>query len=138
MINGNEYAWEDLELVMLGRPVIGLLGVEYSEEQVKTNIYGRGNKPVARTRGNKTFPGSITLLQSEVEALTAAAGQGKSLNDLPPFDITCAYAPKRGGAITTDVLRDVEFTAVPKAINQGDPNMTVQLPIIIGGIDYNQ
>lgn len=137
MINGNEYAFEDLEIVMLGRPVIGFAGIEYKEEQTKTNIYGRGNKPVARTRGNKVYSGSITLLQSEVEALTAAAGKGKSLNDLPRFDITVAYAPENGGLITTDVLRDCEFMDLTKALNQNDPNMTVTLPLIIGDIDYN-
>lgn len=137
MVNGNEYAWEDIGLVMLGRPLVGFRGIEYKEEQTKTNIYGRGNKPVARTRGNKVYSGSVTLLQSEVEALQAAAGEGKSLNDLPRFDITVAFAPKSGGAITTDVLRDCEFMDLTKAMNQNDPNMEVNLPIIIGSIDYN-
>ena len=137
MVNGNEYAWEDIEVVMLGRPVVGIRGIEYKEEQTKTNIYGRGNKPVARTKGNKTYSGSITLLQSEVEALQAAAGEGKSLNDLPRFYITVAYAPKSGGAITTDILRDCEFMDLTKAMNQNDPNMEVNLMLVIGSIDYN-
>jgi hypothetical protein len=137
MINGNEYSWEDLQVVMLGRPLLGITGIEYKEEQTKTNIYGRGNKPVARTRGNKTYSGSLVILQSEYEALQATAGEGKSLNDLPRFDITVAYAAASGGVITTDVLRNVEFTDLTKALNQGDANMNVSLPLIIGSIDYN-
>lgn len=137
MINGNEYAWENIEVVMLGRPVIGLTSIEYDAEQTKTNLYGRGNKPVSRTRGNKAYSGSLGVLQSELQALTAAAGSGKNILDLPPFDITVAYVDVLGGAIITDVLRDVEFTKLTKGMNQGDPNMTLQLPIIIGDIDEN-
>jgi len=47
-INGQEYAWEDVQIVMLGRPVIGVVEISYKTMREKKNIMGRGSRPVAR------------------------------------------------------------------------------------------
>jgi hypothetical protein len=134
----DEYAWVDVNVVMQGRVVAGLRAVTYTETQEKTNIYAKGNKPYARTRGNKEYEGSIGILQSELEALQRGAGDGKSINDIRPFDITIAYANEDGGDVVTDILKGVEFTEVSKSLSQNDPFMEIELPIIIGDIKYNQ
>lgn len=136
MFTSEEYSWSDIEMTMLGRVVIGFRKISYTEKQTKTNIYARGNKPVARTRGNKEYEGSVMLLQSEVESLQAELAAGKSLNDIGPFDITVSYAPASGN-IKTDILKACEFTEITKGMSQGDSNMEIELPIIIGDIDYN-
>jgi len=123
---------------MLGRPVIGATGVSYTETQEKTNVYARGVKPVARTRTNKEYEGEVQLLQSELEALQETAGKGNSINDIPPFDITVVYNGGDNGALKTDILKACEFNKVEKSIEQGDSNMEISLPIIIGDIKYNQ
>jgi hypothetical protein len=82
-------------------------------------------------RGNKSYEGQIVLLQSELEALKAAAGPGNDLTDIPPFDIVVAYIPRQGGTqIITDIIKHVEFTEVEKSINQGDKFMEVTLPFV--------
>lgn len=133
-----EFAWVDINVVMQGRIVTGLTGISYKETQLKTNIYAKGNKPYARTRGNIEYEGSIKLLQSELEALQRGAGIGRSINQIPPFDVTVSYAAEDGsGAVVTDTLKAVEFTEVEKGMDQNDPFMEIELPIIIGDIQYN-
>lgn len=122
---------------MLGRPVIGITSVMYKTTRGKTNVYGRGKKPVARVRGQEEYEASITLNQSEVEALQKSVGKGKKLSDIPPFDITVAFAPENSLQLTTDVLRFCEFTEVEKALNNQQDNMEVTLPLVVGDIDYN-
>lgn len=137
MFNSEEYSWADIEIVALGRPIVGARRIQYKESQEKVNIYGRGNKPVARSRGNKEYEGELGLLQSELEALQNAVSAGKSVLDIKPFDIVVSYVPEVGGSIRTDILKACEFTENEKGMDQGDTNMEIDLPLIIGDIQYN-
>lgn len=138
MFNSKEYSWANVEIVMLGRPVIGIRGVTYKETQEKEYVYARGNKPRSIQKGNKAYEGSISLLQSELEALIQSAGKNRSLTDLPPFNIVVAYIPDEGvGTIVTDVIKNCEFKENSKAIKQGDKFMEIELPLIALDIDFN-
>ena len=137
MINGNEYAWEDIQVVLFGRVVEGITAIEYSMKKEHTNIYGRGSKPIAMGRGKNEPTGSITLLQSEVEAIQAGLPKGMSLVDIPAFNIPVSYAPETGGVVTTDTLFACRFAEVKKGGKQGDANMPVELPLVIGDIGFN-
>ena len=136
MINGQEYGFEDIDLVINGVVITGFDSVEYGTEKVKENVIGRGNKPVARARGTKNHTASIGLHQSEVEAIQATLSRGQDLTDIKPFPIVISYAPE-GGVITTDILKTVEVTKVNKAITKDDTHMIVPLELIVGDIDYN-
>lgn len=135
MFNSKEYEWSNVEVVMLGRPVTGIRGVSYKSSQEKEVIYARGNKPRAIQRGNKSYEGKISLLQSELEALLLTVGKGKNVVDIPAFDIVVAYAPDNG-SIVTDIIKNVEFTEVEKALKQGDKFMEIELPFIALNIEY--
>lgn len=136
MFNSKEYSWSNIEIVMLGRPVTGIRGVTYKASQEKEVIYGRGNKPRAIQHGNKSYEGTLSILQSELEALLVAAGKGKDLTDIPAFDIVVAYVPNTPGEIITDIVKNVEFTEIEKALKQGDKFMEIELPFIALGIEY--
>lgn len=88
MVNTREYEWADVSVVMAGRMVTGLRGVKYSAKQEKELLHAKGNKPHSIQRGNKTYDGEITLLQSEYEALKQACG-GDILD--ASIDIVAAY-----------------------------------------------
>lgn len=137
VFNSKEYEWNNVEVVMLGRVVTGIRGVTYKESQEKEPVYGRGNKPRAIQAGNKSYEGSISLLQSELEALQDVAGAGASIVDIPAFDITVAYVPKNGGAVVVDIIKNVEFTECEKSLKQGDKFMEIELPMIALDIDRN-
>lgn len=124
-----EYEWADVTVVMAGRDVTGIRGVSYTSEQEKEALYAKGNKPHGIQRGNKSYTGSIRLLQSEYDALNAAAG-GDALN--VSFNIVVSYGnPANGDVIKTDLLRGVELTSKPKTLNQNDKFMEIELPLIM-------
>lgn len=134
VINTREYAWSDVNVVVAGRLVTGIRGVEYKATQEKEALYGKGDKPHAIQRGNKSFDGVITFLQSELEALEKAAG-GDILNI--SFDVVASYGnPVNGDVMSTDLLVGVEVTEIPKAMKQGDKFMEIALPIIMRDIKY--
>ncbi len=128
MVNTREYEWSDVTVVMAGRPVTGLRGVKYSAKQEKELLHAKGNKPHSIQRGNKTYDGEITLLQSEYEALKQACG-GDILD--ASLDIVAAYGnPSAGDVMTTDILAGVEFTEDNTEWKQGDKFQEKTLPFL--------
>lgn len=122
-----EYEWADVTVVMAGRDVTGIRGVSYTSDQEKEALYAKGNKPHGIQRGNKSYTGSIRLLQSEYEALNAAAG-GDALD--VSFNIIVSYGnPSKGDVISTDLLVGAEITSKPKSMNQNDKFMEIELPL---------
>ena len=127
--NSREYEWADVSVVAAGRMITGIRGVSYTSSQEKEALYGKANKPHSIQRGNKTFAGSIRLLQSELEALELAAG-GDALDI--SFNIVVAYGnPAKGDVITTDLLVGCEITEIPKGLNQNDKFMEIELPLVM-------
>lgn len=128
MVNTREYEWSDVTVVMAGRLVTGIRGVKYSAKQEKELLHAKGNKPHSIQRGNKTYDGEITLLQSEYEALKQASG-GDILD--ASMDIVAAYGnPSAGDVVTTDVLVGVEFTEDNTEWKQGDKFQEKTLPFL--------
>ena len=128
MVNTREYEWSDVTVVLAGRLVTGLRGVKYSAKQEKELLHAKGNKPHSIQRGNKTYDGDITLLQSEYEALKKASG-GDILD--ASMDIVAAYGnPSAGDVVTTDMLIGVEFTEDNTEWKQGDKFQEKTLPFI--------
>lgn len=128
MVNTREYEWADVTVVLAGRLVTGLRGVKYSAKQEKELLHAKGNKPHSIQRGNKTYDGEVTLVQSEYEALKQASG-GDILD--ASIDIVAAYGnPSAGDVITTDMLVGVEFTEDNTEWKQGDKFQEKTLPFI--------
>jgi hypothetical protein len=128
-MNTREYEWADVTVVVAGRDVTGIRGVSYTAEQEKEALYAKGNKPHGIQRGNKAYTGSLRLLQSEYDALNAAAG-GDVLN--VSFDVVVSYGnPSKGDIVHTDLLKGVEITSKPKTLNQNDKFMEIELPLVM-------
>ena len=131
--NSEEFDWKDLEVIMLGRPLVRILEIKYKATQETKEIYGRGSEPMGIQRGNKKYEGEIKIGQSELEALIDKAG-GNPL-DIPSFNITAAYI--KGGVVRTDVCKGVVLKDIEKALKQGDTDMEVTIPFMCVTIKYN-
>lgn len=131
MFTTREYDWSKVTVVLAGRMVTGVRGVEYTESLEKEALYAKGNKPIGIQHGNKSYSGKIKVLQSELQAMKDAAKiTGNDLLELQ-FNIIVAYGnPLKGDLVRTDVISGAEFTEVPKSINQGDKMMEIELPFI--------
>lgn len=128
MTNTREYEWADISVVLAGRPVTGLRGVKYNVKQEKELLHAKGNKPHSIQRGNKTYDGEISLLQSEYEAMKQAGGG--DILDIS-FDMVVSYGnPSNGDVITTDMLIGCEFTEDGTEWKQGDKFQEKTLPFL--------
>ena len=134
IVNGRQYEWADITLILGGRMVVGCTGISYKEGQDKSLLYGKGNRPLSIQKGNKKYEGSVTLLQSEVESLQELArknhGLSGSILDLNLNAVVCYGDPSKGDLMRTDKLYNIQFTEVEKGMKQSDQNMEVSLPFI--------
>jgi len=136
MINGHAYAWADIKFTLFGRIVRGITAINYGHSREKPNNYGQGSEPVSRGRGNKEYSGSITLELKEVKAILDAAGKGKSLTDIAPFDVDVVYENEYN-LLINDKLQWVEFTDDMRDFSQGDGNTAVEINIKMGKVINN-
>jgi len=130
------FAWKDLELVLFGNIVVEIKELTYQKRVAKQNNYGRGKKPVSRSRGNEEYEGSMKLALSESNLIRQAAGVGKDETDIAPTDAPVVYLSD-DQVIVKHLLKDLEFTATAGGGAQGDLEMVVDLPFICSGIDFN-
>ena len=128
MFNSREYEYADISVIMAGRTVTAFRAISYTKKQEKEALYAKGNLPHSIQHGNKSYEGSITLLQSELEALELASG-GDALD--ANFDILISYGnPLKGDVIQTDYIKGCEITEIPKGMSQGDKFSEHELPFI--------
>ena len=128
--NSNEYVWADIIVVLLGREVTDLRGVEYKVKSQMEALFASGRKARGIQRGKKEYEGTSTLLQSELIALDRAA-QEKGYEDISDisFDVIVSYVPA-SGVVTTENIIGVSFTEIPRGMKEGDLKMEVALPFI--------
>ena len=142
-INGRQYDWEDIKVMLPHGEAVGITEIKYEDGQAITPRYGKGSVPRGYGRGNYEASGSIVLDRDEWERLKlvlAATGKGK-IFDHTPFTVVVCYANSDMGIIT-DVLNACKITKFSGGgASQGDDNaspMTCELtildPIIYNGI----
>lgn len=120
---------------MAGRNVTKFRNISYTESQEKEALYAKGDKPHGIQRGNKAFSGTVTLLQSELDAIDTAAG-GDLLD--ARMNIIVSYGnPSKGDVIKTDLISSLEFTDVSKGMAQNDKFAEIELPFIALDIRRN-
>lgn len=133
IVNGVNYSWSNISLILFGTPVIGILAIDYKRKQKKENNYGAGSQPVSRGYGNYEYEGSIELYTDTWKAIIAGSPNRDPLQ-IGPFDIPVTFTGT-GVTTTKDVLRAVEFMEDPLESKSGDTKLTIKIPLIIGGID---
>lgn len=132
-INGREYEWADISLIVGGVSIAGFRAVSYKREREKEAMYAKGRKAHSIQAGNEAVTGSITFTQSQLEALEVASG-GNILT--AKVDIVVAYGAElntgsvASAAISTDVIVGAEFTEYEKGMSQGDKFMEIAMPFL--------
>ena len=136
IFNSKEYSYVNINVVVLGRTLTGLRGIEYTPKMNKELLYGAGVNPKAIQHGRREYEGALTVLQSELEALNRAAKEAGYTDCLDlEFDIVVTYAAS--GVVSTDIVRCASITEFPKGMKQGDLYSEHALPFIALRIDTN-
>jgi len=132
LINGINYSWGNISLVLFGIPIVGITKISYSAKQTKENNYGIGFEPISRGYGNREYEGSIELYLDEWKRIIAASPNKDPLQ-IAPFQIQVVFG---GTAVNPnkEVLQFCEFLENPLDANQGDTKLMVTIPLVIGGI----
>ncbi|NSW85208.1 MAG: hypothetical protein HPY84_02700 [Syntrophobacteraceae bacterium] len=136
MINGNQYDWESVEIVMPHGIVIGVQEVSYSDERPIEARYGRGSIPRGYGRKNYEASGSLTLDKDEADRLQKALGG--SFYTKSTFTVVVSYA-NHDQATITDVLKDCHITKRDNSAKQGEENsgQTKLDIVILSPIEWN-
>jgi hypothetical protein len=119
MINGNQYDWESVEILVAGITVPGMTEISYSDERGIEPRYGKGSIPRGYGRKNYKASGNGTLDKDEAERLRVALGG--SFYSKKPFNIAVSYANHDQPTIT-DSLHDVMITKADTSTKQEDDN----------------
>lgn len=133
LVNGINYSWANISVILFGTPVVGIISIDYKEKQAKDNNYGAGANPVSRGYGRIEYEANIELYTDTWKAIIAGAPDRNPLK-IAPFDIPVTFGGS-GVTATKDVLRAAEFMENPFEGKEGDTKLTVKIPLIIAGID---
>ncbi|HOS77607.1 MAG TPA: hypothetical protein PLL15_06150 [Syntrophales bacterium] len=117
MINGCQYDWESVTIVMQSGVAIGITNISYKDERPVEPRYGKGSVPRGYGRKNYKADGSMELDLLEAELLQAALGM--SYYKAQPFPIIVKYA-NQDQPIVVDTLPDCKITKVDTSAKQGD------------------
>lgn len=139
IINGRQYEFADISLILAGRDVVGIHGIKYKESQEKELLYGKGNRPLSIQKGNISYSGEIVILQDELETLKLLAKNETGRSSILGLNlnaVVCYGNPLKGEVMITDRIFGIQFTEEEKAMTQGDKNMEITLPFICTDIQY--
>ena len=127
--DSKEYTFADINLMLGGQMMVNITSVEYKETAKKNAIYGKSVYPVAIQRGQRSYSGTLKMLQSEYETLVRHSPKHDILS--LHVDAVIVYGnPERGDVLITDILHGIEFTEDGKSISNQNDNMEVSLPFI--------
>lgn len=134
LINGKAYEFADIALNILGTQFFGVTSIEYGESQDMKNIMAAGRYANSRTYGQIEATASITLLMSDVEAITSVAPGGR-IQDIPEFDIPVAYLDP-SLTIVRHVLKNVRFTNNTRSSEPGNNAIECKIELIISHVQF--
>jgi hypothetical protein len=140
LVNGTNYSWANVKMILFGIPVIGITKINYGKKQVKDNNYGFGSEPVSRGYGRIEYEASIEIYKDEWQRIIAAAPNNDPLN-IAPFSIQVLYGniPGQGGVVLPhqDTLYNCEFLEDPMSTSEGDTKILLTIPMVIAGITHD-
>lgn len=134
LINGVAYTWSQIKLNLLGREVVGITAIDYSDKQEMQDNYGAGNYVVSRGIGKVMCEASITLEAAEVEALQFASPTGR-IQDIPEFDIPISYI-NGDDELATHVLHNCRMKENKRSAKSGDMTIEVEIPLLVSHISW--
>jgi hypothetical protein len=133
---GKMQGWNNVTVNLLGRDVVGITAISYTDTWEKENAKGAGRMPVGRGYKGYTAEASITLYKEEIDALKSVLPPYSRIQDIDMFDIVVEYK-RSNGVIQRDRIRNAEFTNDGVEITNEDGTISIQHTLIISHIEWN-
>ena len=136
-INGYEYDWNNIQITLLGVPLIGITKIDYDYAQDMKSNYGYGPQPISYSYGRVTYTASIEVYLSTWNEICAAAPNGDPCQ-FPPFTISVSYGNFNQSTVASyrDILHDVQFMKHNRNAGEGETGMKVTIPLMISAIEF--
>lgn len=134
LVNGKSYENSDIQVVILGVPIIGITAVDYEDTQEMSNIWSSGRFPTSRGYGKYEAKAKITILMEDLESITAVA-PNRRLQDIPEFDVNILFIDSQ--LITrTHTIKNCRFMGNNRKSATGDTSIPVELELIPSHINW--
>lgn len=134
MFSTKECAWSHTSVKLLGRTIVGIRGFEFQKDFEKEYVYGAGADPIDINPGNKSYPGSLTLLKYEVDQLNdaAVAAGYEDITEVPheAIVITSVYKKNQQDQPRTITAMGIAFNNLTVGIQQAAKMTEVNLPFM--------
>jgi hypothetical protein len=135
-IQGQVYAWSNINISFLNGVAIGVTNISYSDAQEIEDVYGAGVNPVGRGFGNYTAEATVTLYMEELESIKLIAPNGR-LQDIPEFNIIVAYTPDAAAKVVTHKLNNCRFKNNGRTVAQNDKMIEFECELIVSDITWD-
>ena len=132
---GTVMGWNKVSVKLFGRFLEGITELSYDDEEDQEPVYGAGNKPIGKGKGNYKAKASITLTEEERRAIMESLPAGMRLQDIPDFDITVSYTYQN--KVFTDIIRNCSFKNNGVEVKQGDKSIARKFDLVPTHIDWN-
>jgi hypothetical protein len=130
---GRVAGWNQVQLVLFGRTVEGVMELSYDDEEEKEAVMGAGKMPIGVGTGNYKAKCSMTLLSEEYNGLMASLPANTRIQDVPATDVSVHPTTQ---VVVKDVIRNFEFVGAAKEIKQGDKSIAMKIPCFCTHIDW--
>ncbi|MEG2495517.1 MAG: hypothetical protein RSB32_07455 [Mucinivorans sp.] len=132
-INGQEYGWGDIIIFMWGQPVLRARAIEYKTSQQIEPLRGAGRDPLANQCGERSYTGSITVLQSELEAFNRTA-RSKGYKSIVGISADIVVQYMKDFIVEVDKIDGATFEESAKGMKTGDLHGEHTIPFKALGI----
>lgn len=133
---GKMQGWNNVTVNLLGRDVVGITAISYTDNVEKENAKGAGRMPVGRAYKSYSAEASITLYKEEIDALKSVLPPCSRIQDISMFDVVVEYK-RDNGIIQCDRVRNAEFINDGVDITNEDGTISTQLKLVISHIEWN-
>lgn len=124
--DSRQYEWADVSVSIGGRDIVTIRAVKWSRTTELEEVYGKGRDPQGIQRGNNKNEGEFAMLQSDFDAIEAAAG-GDILNAIVDCQVSFGN-PSNGDKITTHRVLGARFPEDVLELKQGDKFAEIKVP----------
>jgi hypothetical protein len=134
LINGNYFAFADIEFRADGLLFAGCTTINYSDNLDRAKVRGTASVPLGLTKGRYEAKGDVEMYLDSFSTLIAALGGGVAWRQVP-LAVSITYGPNLGMnlPLVTDIIEGFYIGEVTAGNSEGDGPLTRKFTMHIPG-----